>query len=42
MTGVRAREQCTAEEKTELYWEDCLKANVQQITPMKLKGVQKH
>ena len=31
-----------AEEKTELYWEDCLKADVQQITPTKLKGVQKH
>ena len=26
-----------AEEKTELYWEDCLKADVQQITPMEIK-----
>ena len=32
-----------AEEKTELCWEDCLKADVQQITPTKVKkGVQKH
>ena len=26
-----------AEEKTELYWEDCLKADVQQNTPMEIK-----
>ena len=26
-----------SEEKTELYWEDCLKADVQQITPLEIK-----
>ena len=26
-----------AEEKTELYWEDCLKADVQQITTLEIK-----
>ena len=32
-----------AEEKqTELYWEDCLKADVQQIVSMKLKWMQEH
>ena len=27
----------TEEKQTELYWEDCLKADVQQITPMEIK-----
>ena len=27
----------TEEKQTELYWEDCLKAEVQQITPLEIK-----